>query len=489
MNNIECFKETINSFSAITGFGFAVSDRQNVLYITETFPENSSLNSRLALLSEEICKNNEYKEDISHDLPGIYGVPLKNGNDQVLGLMTFGNNENHKNKDEIKNLLENMAGVITDHWQSKAEVEKMTKEIDQSFEELYLYSKIADQVRTLRYTETMQKELIQDLLDIMRVDIAFTELKTHSEYNTFVSSDKAHKKVPDTKSFVQRLISKIPEGDIAEEDSYFIINNSINVPAFRNIHPEPFRFLVVKMRNNMDLEGWLGLVSFNLDEIFRQSELSLLVTMAEQIAVVLSNQDLYRDMERFVINVVKSLVQAIEAKDPYTRGHSERVNNYCMLIANELGLDEENKKALHWASILHDIGKIGIPEAILNKPTGLSDSEYGIIKTHPKKGAEILKHIEQLSDSIDGILFHHERYDGKGYAAGLKGSEIPLEARIIAVADTFDAITSNRAYRDANAHEEAMKIIREVKGTQLDPDIVAVIDKLYQEGQLNRTQE
>ena len=134
-----------------------------------------------------------------------------------------------------------------------------------------------------------------------------------------------------------------------------------------------------------------GLVSFNLEELFRQSELSLLVTMAEQIAVVLSNQDLYRNLESFVINVVTSLVHAIEAKDFYTRGHSERVNGYCMIIAERINMGPERRKALHWASILHDIGKIGIPESILNKPDRLSDEEYEIIKKHPKKGYEILR--------------------------------------------------------------------------------------------------
>ena len=232
----------------------------------------------------------------------------------------------------------------------------------------------------------------------------------------------------------------------------------------------------------MDLHGWLGLLSFNLKEIFRTSELNLLVTMAEQIAVVLSNQDLYRDLERFVINVVKSLVHAIEAKDWYTRGHSERVNSYCMMIADKMNIDEEGKKALHWASILHDIGKIAIPESILNKPARLSDEEYNIIKKHPEKGYEILQPIEQLRDSLPGILCHHERFDGKGYPEGLEGENIPFSGRVIAVADTFDAITSDRAYRAAKKQEEAMVIINEVAGSQLDPVIVKVFNDIFKEG-------
>jgi len=194
----------------------------------------------------------------------------------------------------------------------------------------------------------------------------------------------------------------------------------------------------------------------------------------------MANIDLYHDLERFVINVVKSLAYAIEAKDIYTRGHSERVNRYCMLVADQLNLDEEQKEALNWASILHDIGKIGIPENILNKPGRLSDEEYGIIKEHPKKGSNILEPLsEQLSSSLPSILHHHERYDGKGYPNGLKGEEIPFLARIIAVADTFDAINSNRAYRSARPPEEAMTIMEQVGRSQLDHDLVKIFKKVF----------
>jgi HD-GYP domain-containing protein (c-di-GMP phosphodiesterase class II) len=144
-------------------------------------------------------------------------------------------------------------------------------------------------------------------------------------------------------------------------------------------------------------------------------------------------------------------------------------------MANHLELGETEKKALQWASILHDVGKIGVPENILNKKGRLDDKEYEIIKKHPAKGYNILRPLEQLSGALPGILHHHERYDGTGYPKGLKGEEIPLQARIIAVADTFDAMTSERAYRPAKSHEEAMAIIENVAGAQLDPYLVSVL--------------
>jgi HD-GYP domain-containing protein (c-di-GMP phosphodiesterase class II) len=202
--------------------------------------------------------------------------------------------------------------------------------------------------------------------------------------------------------------------------------------------------------------------------------------MAKQISVLLANVVLYHDLEQFVINMVRSLVFAIEAKDVYTRGHSERVNRYAMLTAERLQIDEAEKNVLNWASILHDIGKIGIPESILNKPARLNDEEFKVIKGHPKKGHDILEPLEQLASCLPSILHHHERLDGKGYPHGLKGAEIPFLARIIAVADTFDAITSNRAYRSAKAAEKALAIVEEVAGTQLDPVVVEAFKEVYE---------
>jgi HD-GYP domain-containing protein (c-di-GMP phosphodiesterase class II) len=222
----------------------------------------------------------------------------------------------------------------------------------------------------------------------------------------------------------------------------------------------------------------VGLVSFNLEEIFRRSELRLMKSLSEQIGVVIANTDLYRDLEKLVINVVKSLVYAIEAKDVYTSGHSERVSHYCMLMAERVRLDKDLRKTLYWASLLHDVGKIGIPEKILNKPGPLSKEEYEIIRAHPQKSYSILQPLDQLGRSLPGILHHHEKYDGTGYPLGLKGDEIPLLARIIAIADTFDAITSTRAYRPAKTSEKAMKIIKIASGTQFDPDLVAVFEEV-----------
>jgi len=205
-----------------------------------------------------------------------------------------------------------------------------------------------------------------------------------------------------------------------------------------------------------------------------------MISIAEQISVVIRNMELYDELSQFVIDVVKSLIYAIEAKDVYTRGHSERVSHFSMLMAERLNLSAEEKENLRWASILHDIGKIGIPEDILNKTGRLAAEEYNIIKMHPHKGFSILKPLHPMIKALPGILYHHEHYDGSGYPEQLKGKEIPLIARIIAIADTYDAINSDRAYRLGRPPQEALTIIRDLAGTQFDAEIVKIFAEVLQ---------
>ena len=179
----------------------------------------------------------------------------------------------------------------------------------------------------------------------------------------------------------------------------------------------------------------------------------------------------YRVYARSIDAMIMSLVKALEAKDPYTRGHSERVTLYSMAIATELTMTGQEREDLHRASVLHDLGKIGVPEAVLNKPGRLTEEEFAEIKRHPGKAVEI------LGPSIPGsvaiaIKHHHESFDGKGYPSRLSGRNIPLASRIMTIADTFDAMTSTRAYRKALPVADAIAEIRRCSGTQFDPEIV-----------------
>ena len=181
---------------------------------------------------------------------------------------------------------------------------------------------------------------------------------------------------------------------------------------------------------------------------------------------------------------IQMLAGAVDEKDPYTRGHSDRVTRYSMMIAKEMGVSEEFIETVRISAQLHDVGKIGIEDRILKKPGALTPEEFDIMKTHTTKGANILRPVAQLKDMIPGIELHHESLDGRGYPHGLKGDEIPLLPRIIAVADTFDALTTNRPYQHAHSPLDALKIIHNLSGKRLDPTAVAAITAIYGRGDI-----
>ena len=175
------------------------------------------------------------------------------------------------------------------------------------------------------------------------------------------------------------------------------------------------------------------------------------------------------EYEELFIQVVESLATAIDAKDTYTNGHSVRVAEYAREIARRHGYNEEQQDAVFMMGLLHDVGKIGVPDSVINKPARLTDEEFAMIKTHPAVGARILSSIKKMPRLADGARWHHERYDGRGYPDGLEGEKIPEEARIIAVADAYDAMTSNRSYRNALSQETVRGEIEKGKGSQFDP--------------------
>ncbi len=185
-------------------------------------------------------------------------------------------------------------------------------------------------------------------------------------------------------------------------------------------------------------------------------------------------KDKNAELEKAYLDTIGILRYTVEAKDPYTRGHSDRVSEYSVLIGTKMGLDENTLHILKIGGLFHDIGKIGIPDSILLKETKLSDDEYSQIKNHPAIGVHILGDAEIFKDIIPIVMHHHEKFDGKGYPKGLKGENIPLVARIAAVADTFDAMTSKRTYRDALSLEVVTSEIEKCSGTQFDPKIAKV---------------
>lgn len=488
--DISLFKELFISITQISQLDFEVWDDDGRVFSSRPDGSDMSIYRQLENFSKQVISHAVFRNDYFNGQQSIFGVPMRD-EERVIGALLAYNTKAHKRLKqkagdsrkrppvkEMKKLLTRLAAVMEDKWLDAKERDSITEELSRSFEDLHLYSKIGGNVKSLIYSNSMHSNMVEEILKTMRVDIAFIKMINNDVNNVFIEKPNSSVKTPDMELFVERLLKHISLESLTSEQNYWLIDNSHTKTEYRELHIQPFRFLAVKISQNDKFYGWLGILSFNMKETFRRSEMRLLASIAEQLAIVLANTKLYNDLEVLVNNLIKSMVLAVEAKDIYTSGHSERVCNICMYIAEHVGLGKEEKNNLLWASVLHDVGKIGVPEFILNKQGHLSDDEYKIIKEHPQRGFDILQPIVPLKNAIAGILHHHERYDGRGFPHGLRGEEIPLYARVIAVADTYDAITSNRAYRPAKGKKEALAIIDNVVGVQLDPYLVSVFKKV-----------
>ncbi|MBN2185081.1 MAG: response regulator [Candidatus Krumholzibacteriota bacterium] len=213
-------------------------------------------------------------------------------------------------------------------------------------------------------------------------------------------------------------------------------------------------------------------------QAYTKNDFEIFKSICNSATTGIQNSRLYTELQNTYLSTIKVLVSTIEAKDANTRGHTDRVANYARLIADEMGIEKEQKDIISFGAALHDIGKLGVYENILNKPSELTEKEWKIVRSHPEVGANIIKNLKFLEKATDLVRHHHERLDGGGYPDGLKGDEISLGARIVSVADSFDAMTTNRPYREALSFPEAFEQLR-MLDTKFDQDIVENLARLY----------
>jgi HD-GYP domain-containing protein (c-di-GMP phosphodiesterase class II) len=218
---------------------------------------------------------------------------------------------------------------------------------------------------------------------------------------------------------------------------------------------------------------------------FTDDDLDILQTLANQVGTAIENALLYQEQRETFLGVTMAFAEALEKRDNYTGGHTRRVCEYSMAIARYMKLPEKQLEELHLSAILHDIGKIGVTDRVLQKPGRLDPDEFNEMNRHPVLGSEILEHVKALRAMIGGVRHHHEKYDGSGYPDQKKGDEIPLMGRIIAVADSFDAMTSTRPYRTALSHETALNELKIYSGKQFDPEVVEAFMEVYYKGELS----
>jgi len=219
---------------------------------------------------------------------------------------------------------------------------------------------------------------------------------------------------------------------------------------------------------------------------FSEAELELLAAVGNQSGIALHRAKLMQEVEKLFLDVMKAIASIIDAKDGYTHKHSERVSAFGVRLAQHLGFDADARSVVELSGLLHDVGKIGVPDAILNKPGKLTDSEFKEMRLHPLHGARILSniHSQKVVSLLPGVKYHHERWDGKGYPEGLKGEEIPLLGRVLGVADFLDALTSDRSYRKGLPLDEALQMVKDLEGQAFDPIVVKAAVELHEKGEL-----
>ncbi len=253
----------------------------------------------------------------------------------------------------------------------------------------------------------------------------------------------------------------------ASSDERFKTGASIIMQQIRSV-------MCVPLAGQQAVLGALYVDTTDARRKFGDRDLELLAAIGAQAGVTIERARLIADLEDLFIGAIRALVAAVEARDRYTRGHSERVTAYSVAVTDVLGLPEREREIVELSGLLHDVGKIGVPEAVLNKPGRLTDEEFAVIKKHPAQGADIVRNIrhQYIDEVTRAVRHHHERWDGKGYPDALPSEKSCRTSRILAVADAYDAMTSDRPYRKGFPTEKATGILREVAGSQLDPEVV-----------------
>jgi len=293
------------------------------------------------------------------------------------------------------------------------------------------------------------------------------------------------------KDIIRESRVKIGEGIagwVAETASPLLLSDTLEDPRFGNLSGKNRRIrsaVVVPLEWNKKVIGVLNVDNVTSNYQFSPEDLHLLCILAGQAAFAIENARMYMEARKLYIGTIRALAFTIEAKDGYSIGHIDRVARYSTSTAKKLRLSEEAIESIKYAAILHDIGKIDISEEILLKPDVLTREERELIEMHPKLGTKIIQPVSLLSDVSKIIYHHHERYDGQGYLEGLKGDRIPLGSRILAVADAYEALTSDRPYKSALTEDQAKLEIENCSGSQFDPDVVkAFLSVLEEEEEL-----
>ncbi|MBF0223952.1 MAG: response regulator [Desulfobacterales bacterium] len=379
---------------------------------------------------------------------------------------------------ERKLFVENI--LLKKELAEKQKLEKLNKELLYKVEELHTLNKIMSSFTLVGTTADVYKQLTDLCIEISKA----------SESKFYIINETLEKSFEVASSIYQeKLIApinnlEIPEHlimEIAKEDLPLLISENKGQTDFPN---QIKSFMGVPLKIREKVFGVLVSLICNSDKRFNERDLYYISFMAQNASYTIENLIQYEIIFENLSAAHKSLINANEARDPYTKQHSHRVTTIAVRIAKQIGCNEEELDILRIAGPLHDIGKIGIRDDILLKPGRLTDDEFKKIKEHPDIGAKIIGEIGMWEHHQLMVRHHHERYDGKGYPDGLKGEEIPFLARILSVADSYDAMASDRAYRRKMEDSKILKILEGEIGKQFDPQIIEVFLKMYKDNDI-----
>ncbi len=404
-----------------------------------------------------------------------YTAPIITDEDALGSLVAYSSDS------QVAGLVTSIARQIGKQFDLEHDIQRMTDDLLHSYDQISLlgqYSRILrpdeglapNTVRLLEETASLinRRLLVQYLPRLAPTSWSAGSSQTMWDSLTWLTNDRIA---------LRSIYSELDETTSADHDTFSLRHKGI----VESPHG-PVEYVVIPLMVRRKLRGFVGLFRAGMDPQFETKEIKIVETLVEELGNAGATHELNLELRELLFNVIKSLVAAIEAKDQYTGGHSERVLGCCVPVAERLGLPREEIQFLQWTAILHDVGKIAIDDEVLLKPGKLTTAEFEIIKTHPGRGAWMIEPISQLKKIIPGVRHHHERWDGKGYPDGLAGEDIPLFGRIIALADTYDAIVTTRPYRQAGPVSKALAVIKEGAGTQFDPRLAEIFLELADEG-------
>jgi putative nucleotidyltransferase with HDIG domain len=391
--------------------------------------------------------------------------------------------------DEIARELERLRRRLDESERRLQRQERLISTISQ-------LSSILDRHQLLTLIMDQARELLDaEATSIFMVDKASGDLLPH------IATGRSHAalqglRVPKGRGivgFVAETGERLLVADVRQDPRFYSTMDSKTGFVTRSILAVPLRTQTIQLGHErgaltQQIIGVAEALNKVSGQPFDDEDVRLFDTLCSQAATVLQVAALFQDLNELFMGTIAAFSASVDARDPYTQGHSLRVADFATAIARELGCDGELIRLIRIGGILHDIGKIGVPDAILNKPDRLTEGEYAVMREHPLIGERIMRSVPMLNDALaevrSAMLEHHERLDGRGYPHGLRGDDITLFGRIIGVADVFDALTSSRPYRDALPTDEAFRILRAGQGREFDAHCVEALIAAYASGQI-----